>query len=164
MNETDLLKDKKILIVDDEQDILDTLEELLSMCRVVKASSFDSAAGLLKSQKLDLAVLDIMGVDGYSLLEIASKKKIPAVMLTAHALSPQDTVRSYKGGAAYFVPKELMENITTYLIDVLQAQEEKKNPWWRWRDRFGSYYDRRFGPTWKDYDTEFWKAMIYQKM
>jgi DNA-binding NtrC family response regulator len=164
MNGTDLLKDKKILIVDDEQDILETLEELLSMCRVVKASSFDSAAGLLKSQKFDLAILDIMGVDGYALLEIANKKKIPAVMLTAHALSPQDTVKSFKGGAASYVPKELMENITTYLIDVLEAQKEKKVPWWRWSDRFEDYYDRRFGPDWKDVDKEFWKTTIYQKV
>lgn len=164
MNGTDLLKDKKILIVDDEQDILETLEELLSMCRVVKASSFDSAAGLLKSQKFDLAVLDIMGVDGYSLLEIANKKKVPAVMLTAHALNLQDTIKSYKGGAAYYIPKELMENITTYLLDVLEAHQEGKKPWWRWRDRFGDYYDHRFGPDWKDVDTEFWRATLYQKV
>jgi DNA-binding response OmpR family regulator len=164
MNGIDLLKDKKILIVDDEQDILDTLEELLPMCHVVKASSFDSAAGLLKSQKFDLAILDIMGVDGYALLDIANRKKIPAVMLTAHALSPQDTVKSFKGGAASYVPKELMENITTYLVDVLEAQNEKKSSWWRWKDRFGNYYDRRFGLEWKDVDKEFWKTMIYQRL
>jgi hypoxanthine phosphoribosyltransferase len=37
--EHDILKGKKILIQDDEPDVLDTLEELLSMCQVVKATS-----------------------------------------------------------------------------------------------------------------------------
>ena len=39
----DLLKGKKILIVDDEPDVLDTLQELLDMCNVVKAGTFEEA-------------------------------------------------------------------------------------------------------------------------
>ena len=42
-----------------------------------------------------MVILDIMGVDGYKLLGIANQKKIIAVMLTAHALSIQDTVKSF---------------------------------------------------------------------
>jgi DNA-binding response OmpR family regulator len=151
------LKDKKILIVDDEPDVLETLEELLHMCVVVKASDFDSAKDLLENQEFDIAILDIMGVDGYSLLEIANKKRITVIMLTAHALTPEDTAKSFKGGAAYFIPKELMENIVTYITDVLESQKEKKNTWWRWGKRFSKYYDRRFGPDWTEYDREFWK-------
>ena len=162
--EKDWLTNKRILIVDDEPDVLESLKELLPMCDVVEATNFEEAKELLEVQYFDMAILDIMGVDGYALLEIAKKKKIPAVMLTAHALSPQDTVKSFKGGAASFVPKELMENITTYLLDVLEAQKEKKSSWWRWSDRFEGYYDRRFGPDWKDVDKEFWKTTIYQKV
>jgi DNA-binding NtrC family response regulator len=43
MSEQPLLDGKKILIVDDESDILDMLEELLEMCEVVKASTFEEA-------------------------------------------------------------------------------------------------------------------------
>ena len=43
MSEHALLDGKKILIVDDEVDILDMLEELLEMCDVVKASTFEEA-------------------------------------------------------------------------------------------------------------------------
>ena len=96
-----------------------------------------------------------------SLFEIANKKKIPALMLTAHALSPQDTGKSFKGGAAYFIPKELMENIATYLLDVLEAQKEQKSTWWRWGKRFSGYYDKRFGPDWQEYDQDFWKMMYH---
>jgi len=40
MAENSLLDGQKILIVDDEDDVLSTLEDLLSMCTVVKCSSF----------------------------------------------------------------------------------------------------------------------------
>jgi len=154
---TNLLKDKKVLVVDDEVDVLETLEELLSMCHVVKASSFDEAKKSLENQVFDLAILDIMGVEGYNLLEIAVQKKVIAAMLTAHAFSPQDTVKSFRGGAAYYIPKDKMKDIVMYLTDILDAKEKGERFWWRWLDRFGSYYDRKFGPNWKRGDQEFWR-------
>lgn len=52
----------------------------------------------MTTQYFDLAILDIMGVDGYKLLKIAVEQEIIAVMLTAHALSPEDTVKSFRMG------------------------------------------------------------------
>jgi DNA-binding NtrC family response regulator len=158
---TNWLKFKEILIVDDEPDVLEALEELLPMCNVVKASSFEEAKDVLEAQYFDIAILDIMGVDGYQLLEIANKRKVMAVMLTAHALSPEDTAKSYKEGAAYFVPKEKMSEIVTYLNDILEAKEQGKSFWSRWIDRFAVYYDEKFGPDWKDKDKEFWEKFMY---
>ncbi|MDD5206664.1 MAG: response regulator, partial [Desulfobacterales bacterium] len=106
MAESALLQGKKILVVDDEPDILDIMEDLLKMCRVVKAANFDTAKELLETQYFDLAVLDIMGVDGYGLLKIANEKRVPAVMLTAHAFNPPNLVRSIREGAAAYIPKE----------------------------------------------------------
>ncbi|MCP4577423.1 MAG: response regulator, partial [Deltaproteobacteria bacterium] len=51
MSEHNLLDGKKILIVDDEVDILDMLEELLEMCDVVKASTFEEAKNLIETQR-----------------------------------------------------------------------------------------------------------------
>ena len=119
------------------------------MCDVVKASTFDEAREILEREYFDIAILDIMGVDGYKLLEIANRRGITAVMLTAHALSPEDTEKSFKQGAASYVPKEKVPEITTYLSDVLEAKEQGKNTWSRWLDRFGAFYDRKFGPRWK---------------
>ena len=158
---TDRLEGKKILIVDDEADILEVLSEILSMCHVRKASTFDEAKKLLESEPFDIAILDIMGVDGYKLLEIANRKKVIAVMLTAHALSVKDTVKSFKEGAASYVPKEEMSNITTFLNDILEAQDKGKSLMWRWLDRLASYYDRRFGLDWKEEDKEFWEKFKY---
>ena len=83
MSNTRILSGKKILAVDDEQDILMVLKDLLSMCDVTTASSFEEAKDMLKSRDFDAAILDIMGVDGYGLLDIAKRKGIPAIMLTA---------------------------------------------------------------------------------
>jgi DNA-binding response OmpR family regulator len=62
MNKDNLLEGKKILIVDDEQDVLDTLEELLSMCEITKATNFEEAKTAIEKGDFDMAVLDIMGV------------------------------------------------------------------------------------------------------
>ena len=153
----DYLKYKRVLIVDDEPDILETLENLLEMCDVVKASDFESAKEMLEVQYFDIAVLDIMGVNGYKLLEIAKERGVMAVMLTAHALCPEDTVKSFKKGAAYYVPKDKMLNITTYLNDILEAKQKGQKFWSRWFDRFGYFYDERFGPDWRNKDKKFWE-------
>jgi CheY-like chemotaxis protein len=155
--DVDLLNYKRVLVVDDERDVLETLEEVLSMCDVVKAQSFDEAKELLESQYFDIAVLDIMGVDGYRLLDIANQRGVLAVMLTANALSPEDTVKSFNKGAASYVPKEKLDEMPTFLNDVLEAQTQGKKLWWRWLDRFGAYYNRRFGRSWKNVDPEFWR-------
>ncbi len=159
---TRLLDNKKILMVDDEQDVLDALESMLDTCELVKANSYETAMQLLETQHFDIAILDIMGVNGYGLLEIVSRKNVIPVMLTAHALSPEDTVRSYKEGAAYFIPKEKMSEIATYLEDVLEAREQGTNPWSRWASRFVNYYNEKFGPKWWDHENkEFWKNLGY---
>ena len=115
----------------------------------------------MESEPFDIAILDIMGVDGYQLLKIAKKKKVIPVMLTAHALSVEDTVKSFKNGAASYVPKDEMINIAHFLNDILEAREKGKPVKERWLDRLGSYYDKKFGPDWKDGDKEFWEKVKY---
>jgi DNA-binding NtrC family response regulator len=156
----DYLRGKRILVVDDEPDIPDVIEESLPMAEVVKVYTFADAKEMLETRYFDVAILDIMGVNGYKLLDIANGKKVVAVMLTAHALSPEDTVKSYKEGAASFIPKEEMVNIATFLNDVFEAKEKGKNLWWRWFDRFASLYDKRFGPDWQKKDGEFWDYFV----
>ena len=145
-----LLEGKKVLIVDDEHDVLATLEEFLPMCEVTTASTFQEAKELLEAGSFDLAILDIMGVDGYELLKIAKENKVLPVMLTAHAMTAEDTVKSYRDGAASYIPKEKMNGITTYLNDILEAQARGDSSWWRWLQRFGTFYEKKFGSGWKD--------------
>jgi len=160
METEDLLKGKKILAVDDEQDILDTLLELLDMCNVDTADSFEKAKELLERNYYDIAILDIMGVKGYDLLEIAKNRNIPALMLTAHALTEEDLKRSIKEGASYFVPKDEIDKIHLFIQDVLEAKDKKRNVWLKWYERLASFWDRRFGERWREKDKEFWDSLI----
>jgi DNA-binding NtrC family response regulator len=161
MQKEHLLAGKKILIVDDEADVLDTLEELLPMCAVEKASSYESARGLLERRPFDLAILDIMGVQGYDLLGICTRKNVTAVMLTAYALTPEDVKKSYVGGAAYYLPKEEMANIASFLADVLDAQAQGKSTWEGWYRRLASFCEKKFGRNWQDKDKDFWERFPF---
>jgi len=161
MENNDLLSGKKLLIVDDEPDVLDTLKEMLYMCDISLALSFDEAKELIESQHYDLAILDIAGVNGYKLLEIANKHKIICVMLTANALTPHNLMRAYQEGAASFIPKDKMVDIQIFLNDILEAKEKGKSFWWRWLTRLSySYWENKFGAAdLRDIDKEFWEKL-----
>lgn len=118
MEQENVLKDKKILIVDDEPDILETIEELLDQCALDTAISYEAGEELLRHNTYDLAILDIMGVRGYDLLEIARQKEIPALMLTAHALSAENLKKSIQKGADSYIPKDKLADIATYVEDI----------------------------------------------
>ena len=164
MSTRKILKGKKILIVDDEPDVLDSLIELLDMCKIDTASSFEDGKRLLEEQAYDIAILDIMGVKGFELLKIANEKKIPALMLTAHALSEESLKKSAEDGAAYFAPKDKMADIDIFVADVLWALEMKKSTWDKWLDRLGSFYDTRFqGTNWREKEKKFWEKKIKKR-
>ena len=156
-----LLDGERVLIVDDEPDVLETIKELLPMCEIETATTFEEAKQLFDTRKFDLAILDIMGVNGYELLKIANEKKITSVMLTAHALSPQEVKKSHEKGAAYYIPKERMADIASFLKEILEAKEKGKNTWWRWFERLGSYFDNTFGSDWQKQDRRFWESFPY---
>jgi DNA-binding NtrC family response regulator len=157
MASDDILKGKKVLAVDDEPDILDTLEELLDECEIETASNFESAKELLENNVYDVAILDIMGVRGFDLLKIATKKKIPSLMLTAHGLNPDNLVGSIRLGAKSYIPKDRIADIKIYLKEILLAREKGVEKSGNWFDRLSSYFDDRFGYGWKNKDKKFWE-------
>jgi len=156
MDTQKIIRGRRLLIVDDEKDVLDVLIDLLEVCRLDTALSFEEGKKLLLENDYDLAVLDIMGVNGFELLKVANERNIPALMLTAHALSQENLMRSAKEGAAFYAPKEEMDQIATFVADVIHSIDEKKSPWQRLLERLGGYYDRRFGGTdWREKELEY---------
>ena len=153
----DILKGKKILAVDDEPDILETLVEILEDCDIEEATSFDSAKELLESKVYDAAILDIMGVRGFDLLEIAIEKKTPALMLTAHGLNPDNLVGSIKLGAKSYIPKDKLHEIDIYLKEIFIAQAKGIEKSGNWFARLSAFFDERFGHGWKNKEKKFWQ-------
>ena len=74
------------------------------MCITTKAGTYDQAKALLEDQYFEMAILDIMGVEGYELLQVCNEKHVIGVMLTAYAVTPENIKKSYDDGAASFVP------------------------------------------------------------
>jgi len=151
-----ILENKKVLVVDDEPDILETLEELLYMCSVDTASTFEAAIDFLKTNTYDVAVLDIMGVKGYDLLEATNRMNIPSLMLTAHALTPDNLKQSIEKGADAYVPKDKLADISIFLEDVLTAREKGKKSNIKWFSLLEPMFDKLFGEGWKKTDKDFW--------
>lgn len=153
------LKGLNILIVDDEPDILSVLEEEIKdvcpNCRVIKAETYEWAVNLLNSTPYDLVILDIMGVRGFDLLEQAVRLKYKVIMLTAHALSPENLRKAIEMGARSYLPKEQIGAIIPFLEDVLS--QEPLPTWQRLFEKLGGFFNRRFGSDWQEKDDKFWK-------
>ena len=153
MNQESSLKEKLILIVDDEIDILDTIEESLEMCELHKADNYHLALQYLQSYSYDVVVLDIMGVNGFDLLRKSVERGFPTIMLTAHALSPESLKKSIKLGAVSFLPKDNISELKDYLEDI--AEHKGDSRWLKLFEKLGDYFNLRFGPDWKEKDIYF---------
>jgi CheY-like chemotaxis protein len=151
------LKGRRLLIVDDEPDILDTLVELLGMCIVDTAPSYETALTFLEKNTYDAAILDIMGVRGLDLLEVAVTRGIPVLMLTAHALDPDTLVSSIRAGARAYVPKDEMADIQHFLFDLIAAREGAAHKRFSWFARLKPFFDAKFGRGWRKKDRSFWE-------
>lgn len=157
MNEKEsILKGKHILAVDDEEDILETIEEILDEAHLDTAREYKSASQKIKQGHYDLAILDIMGVDGLKLLEEAVDRGIPTVMLTAHAISPETLMESIQKGAISYLPKETLADLDDLLNELLGAIQRDEPPWKLLFEKLGDFFDKRFGPDWKEKHQEFW--------
>jgi CheY-like chemotaxis protein len=155
-----ILKGKLILVVDDEPDVLEVLEdEILGACpncKLDKVNSYQAAVEKLRSQNYDLILLDIMGVRGFDLLELAVRKNLPAAMLTAHALNPEALKRSFEMKARAYLPKEKLGEIIPFLEDILE-ETEYLSGWGRTMKRLEGFFDKRWGEDWQKPDAKFWK-------
>ena len=112
------MADNKILVVDDEEDILELVRYNLARdgYRVVCAASGEQALNKAGSEPFDLVVLDLMlpGIDG---LEVAKRLKskpetrhIPIIMLTAKG-EEADIVTGLELGADDYVTKPFSPRI-----------------------------------------------------
>ena len=149
------LKGKSILVVDDEEDILETIEDILDDSTIHKAKNYESASEKISKNRYDLAILDIMGVNGLQLLEESVAKGIPTVMLTAHAVNPETLMESIRKGAISYLPKESLADLDELLNELLGAYERGEAPWKLLFEKLGDYFDNRFGPDWKEKDKFF---------
>jgi CheY-like chemotaxis protein len=112
---TKKLKNKSVLIVDDDERNCFALSSYLDMLemKVFTASDGESAMKVLKSgNSIDLILLDIMMpiMDGYEVLRALKKdsvlNKIPVIAVTARAMKGDD-MKCLDAGASDYIPKPI---------------------------------------------------------
>jgi len=144
-----ILNGKTVLAVDDEPDILSVLEEEIlgaaPKCKFEKAATYEEAAKKLESQTYDVIILDIMGVRGFDLLDLAVRKNFRVAMLTAHALTPEALKRSFEMKARAYLPKEKLGEIVPFLEDIFKYEYL---PGARW----GEYWQKAEADFWEDFE------------
>ena len=128
----DELKEKKILVVDDQPQLLRMVDEILrreGFTRVFLAPDCARAMEQLRAVKPDLAVLDVMlpDGDGFSLMQqMRAISPLPVVFLTARG--EDDIVKP-------FLPKELTLRITAILRRVYVPIRQEQLPAFSLGDR-----------------------------
>ncbi len=118
-----------ILVVDDDISVLENAEILLKPTyEVFLANSGDDAIKILKKQRVDLILLDILmpGMDGYATMEsiklIHECNTVPIIFLTG-ASEPEFELKALKGGAKDFISKPFNPSVFLARIELCLLSE-----------------------------------------
>ena len=135
---TDTMETKKILVIDDEPDLVELVSYNLKKegFKVSSASTGEDALEKVRKSEYDLIILDLMlpGIQGVELCRMLRNspktETIPIIMLTAKG-EVADKIRGLETGAddhmtKPFSPKELVARVNTVLrrAGVLAAKEK----------------------------------------
>lgn len=128
------LKQKRILLVDDETELLHMVEAILKKdgyTQIRTAGSVSEAWTLYEEWKPEFAVLDVMlpDGDGFSLLSrIREKSDIPVLFLTARG-EDEDRFKGWDMGADDYIVKPFMpRELTSRLLAILRRSYKSENP------------------------------------
>jgi two-component system alkaline phosphatase synthesis response regulator PhoP len=118
---------KKILVIDDDMDALDTLQTILEKNGYIVVTAMNGKTGIQKAweEKPNMIILDVMmpDMDGYQVCEIiktdAVTKNIPIIMLTGRDMG-EDVALALDKKADWFITKPydikyLMSKVTSFL-------------------------------------------------
>ena len=129
------MNDKRILVVDDEADLLEMVKSIFTRAgftQVLTASSGEAALKMCEEQEPDMMILDVMmpGMDGFAALkELRKTSKIPVLMLTSRGEAEDKFVGFVNGADDYllkpFLPKELLFRVQAILKRVYPEKERK---------------------------------------
>ena len=128
------MKKKKILVADDEPEIVDIVKRMLEdEYEVITAYDGEEALEKAKKEKPDLILLDILmpKLDGWETLkklkEDEELKNIPVSMLTALPLTPDDTKEKPIDKIENYIVKPFTkETLLKKIKDIFEREEEAK--------------------------------------
>ncbi len=148
------LKDLRVLAIADEEDILNTIENVLIESQVDRAKDYADASHKLRESKYGLALLGINGVNGTDLMVEATNRGIPTVMLTDNAVEPETIDESITGDGCSYLPRKGIRRLNGFLEEFLakcKRLRSKVPP----RKRRG-LFETAFGRVWIPDEADFW--------
>lgn len=130
----DYLQQKRILLVDDEQELLYMVEGILrkeGYTQIQTAGTVSDALGVLKKWKPEFVILDVMlpDGDGFTLIsEIRKSSDIPVLFLTARG-EEEDRYEGWDLGADDYMVKPFMpRELTSRVLAILRRSYKNDNP------------------------------------
>ncbi len=135
---TERLTGRNILIIDDDEDILSSIELALRMegAKTATVTDGNAAVSMVHAQPFDAVVLDMMlpKRSGFLVLEKIMEYEEPpvVVMITANQGKRHQAYAESLGVAAYFIKpvplQRLMDRIVELVQDLPFYQTEEDNP------------------------------------
>ena len=126
---------KKIIIVEDQPDVADLLEEMLSDdgYQVIKIHSSGGALSMIRTEKPDVVLLDIMmpDVSGLEVLRFIRREPdlqhIPVVIVSAKTL-PADIRTGLEAGASAYLTKPVdINNLRRTVAEIISGTEKTRS-------------------------------------
>ncbi|MBS7525261.1 response regulator transcription factor [Fusibacter paucivorans] len=119
----------KVLIVEDNQKLMDTYENALETSfDIVTAYDIESAKKVVKTQRIAVAILDIMLPDGngYDLIPYI-KRHSNAIVIMVSALGQEETKRmAYECGADDYMTKPVTLFELSYKLKAIASRQDKE--------------------------------------
>ena len=123
------MESKKILVADDEERIVNLIKDFLISASFSVLTAFDGerALEIVKSEKVDLAILDIMmpELNGWEVSrEIRKFSDIPIIILSARS-EEFDMREGFGSGADEYVTKRFSPAVLVKRVEALLKRSEK---------------------------------------
>jgi DNA-binding response OmpR family regulator len=123
------LRKHKVLVIDDEPDVLSFLQLVLSKSGYEAVTAPNGTEGLIRAHVTEpnLILLDIMmeEMDGWETLRQLKadeeSRDIPVIILSARA-EPKDKIRALEGGAVDYITKPFSVRDSLAKIETILAQ------------------------------------------
>ena len=124
---------KKILIVDDEQDIVESLKFVLEGCNYSCYCAYNGEDGLKLAREIvpDLIILDVMmpRINGYKISRLLKFDKkyqnIPILMITARSQEEDKLIGEETGADEYITKPFDLDEVLSIVKKYLASEEEK---------------------------------------
>jgi len=142
-----ILEGKRILVVNNEREVLKMMTDALAASEVITAGNVDEARSLIAKEFFNLAILDTVSANGCDLLQDCQANKVPAAMLTPREVEVTRVNEAMKRGARSFFSKDELHRLPETVVDLLERLEGRK--------AHGTGFFRRLGATFR----ELWRVI-----